>query len=140
MSSHTDTTTREVEKSDAEWRQELSPERYEVLRKAGTEPAFTGAYWDKHDDGVYACAACGAELFDADTKFESGTGWPSFTEPKVAAAIETRKDRSLLMTRTEVLCRRCGGHLGHLFDDGPRDRGGQRYCLNSASLEFKGRS
>ncbi len=139
MASHTDTTPREVEKSDDQWRQELTPGQYEVLRQAGTERPFTGAYWNTHDDGVYTCGACGAELFDASTKFDSGTGWPSFTEPKVAAAVETRTDRSLFMSRTEVLCRRCGGHLGHVFDDGPRDQGGQRYCLNSAALDFKAR-
>ncbi len=127
-----------VERTDAEWRDELTPERYAVLRKAGTEPAFTGEYWDRHDDGVYRCGGCGAELFDANTKFESGTGWPSFTEPMVAEAVELRPDHSHLMRRTEVVCRRCGGHLGHVFDDGP-GLTGQRYCINSASLDFKPR-
>jgi len=127
--------TYSVEKSDAEWREELSPEQYQVLRKAGTERAFTGKYWDCHDDGVYRCAGCGAELFDAGTKFESGTGWPSFTEPMVADAVEIVVDRSHGMAREEVVCRKCGGHLGHVFPDGPGP-GGQRYCMNSASLEL----
>ena len=123
-----------VEKTDAQWREELTPEQYQVLRKAGTERAFTGKYWDNHEDGIYRCAGCGAELFGSDTKFESGSGWPSFTEPKVADAVEVRRDTSHGMIRTEVVCKRCGGHLGHVFDDGPVDRGGMRYCINSCAM------
>jgi peptide-methionine (R)-S-oxide reductase len=124
-----------VKKSDQEWREQLTPAQYEVLRKAGTEPPFSGEYVYNKDSGDYTCAACGAMLFSADTKFESGTGWPSFTEPAVAEAVELRPDNSLFMKRTEVLCRNCGGHLGHVFDDGPGPTG-QRYCINSLALRF----
>ena len=127
----------EIRKTDEEWRAQLTPEQYQVLRKAGTERAFTGEYVDNHADGTYTCAGCGAELFDSETKFESGSGWPSFTEPKVAEAVEIRRDVSHGMVRTEVVCRRCGGHLGHVFEDGPRDRGGLRYCMNSCAMEFQ---
>ncbi len=126
----------EVEKTDEEWRAELPPVQYEILRRKGTEPAFSGKYVQNHDDGEYRCAGCGATLFSSDTKFESGTGWPSFTEPAVADAVELHADHSHGMVRTEVTCRRCGGHLGHVFDDGPQPTG-QRYCMNSASLEFE---
>ena len=125
-----------VEKTESEWRTELTPEQYEVLREQGTERAFTGAYWDAKDEGMYRCAACGAELFSSDTKFDSGTGWPSFYEPMDDGAVETEEDRSLFMKRTEVHCKRCGGHLGHVFEDGPPPTG-LRYCINGVALNFE---
>lgn len=125
-----------IDKSDAEWRAELSPEQFHVCREKGTERPFTGAYYANKEPGVYRCACCGAELFDAETKFDSGTGWPSFWQPADEQAVETDEDRSYGMLRTEVHCRRCGAHLGHVFPDGPRPTG-LRYCINSVSLAFE---
>ena len=126
-----------VQQSEESWKQQLTPEQYHVLREQGTEPAFTGKYWNVHDDGSYHCAACGVLLSESDTKFDSGTGWPSFTAPAVADAVELRDDNSLGMHRTEAVCRNCGSHLGHVFDDGPG--GLPRYCINSLSLNLEKR-
>ena len=125
-----------MNKTEQEWRRELSPERYQVMRQKGTEPPFTGEYTYSKDEGVYRCGACGAELFRSDAKFDSGTGWPSFTEPAVADNVELEPDYSHGMVRTEVKCARCGGHLGHVFDDGPAPTG-KRFCINSCALDLE---
>ena len=130
------TETRKVQKTDEEWKEQLSPEEYEVTRRGGTERPFTGRYWDNHEDGMYRCVACGEELFSSDTKFDSGTGWPSFTEPANLEHVDLRPDNSLGMQRTEVVCKNCGSHLGHVFDDGPGPSG-QRYCINGCALTFE---
>ena len=124
-----------IHKSDGQWRSELTPEQYRILRRAGTERAFTGDLWDVHDEGVYRCAGCGAEVFSSATKFDSGTGWPSFSAPADDQAVETARDWKMVLPRTEVRCSRCGGHLGHVFNDGPLPTG-KRYCINSCALRL----
>jgi peptide-methionine (R)-S-oxide reductase len=132
-------TTAKPNVDEAELRERLTPAQYAVLREGATERPWSGQYVDEHADGAYHCAACGIELFDSNTKFESGSGWPSFTEPAVAEAVELIDDTSHGMKRTEVRCRNCGSHLGHVFDDGPADKGGQRYCINSLALDLQQR-
>lgn len=125
------------QRDETDWKNRLTPQQFEVCRLKGTEPAFTGKYWNNHDSGMYHCVACDAPLFSSQAKFESGSGWPSFDSPAVQENVEIHEDRSYGMVRTEVVCRQCGSHLGHLFPDGPRDTTGMRYCINSASLDFK---
>ncbi|MBI4123160.1 MAG: peptide-methionine (R)-S-oxide reductase MsrB [Parcubacteria group bacterium] len=120
-----------------QWKKKLSKEQYHVMREQGTEAPFSGKYWDSHEKGMFVCAACGAELFSSDTKFDSSSRWPSFTEPANLEHVVLKEDMSYGMKRTEVVCKRCGAHLGHVFDDGPKERGGKRYCINSVCLDLK---
>src|SRR6201995_5336628 len=133
---HNQTDAAAAPKTDSQWREQLSPEQYEVLRNKATEPPFTGEYVNEKRDGTYRCAGCGTELFSSGTKFDSGTGWPSFTEPANLEHVELRPDNAYGMRRTEVICKTCDAHLGHVFDDGPADEGGMRYCINGCALDF----
>lgn len=126
-----------IVKTEEQWKQELTEDQYRILRQGGTEAPFTGEYYNSHEKGMYVCAACGNQLFSSDTKFDSGTGWPSFTDPANRENVELKRDLSHGMERVEVRCKKCGSHLGHVFDDGPSDRGGKRYCINSACLKLR---
>ena len=128
---------KKITRTAEEWAKMLTPQQFHVAREKGTERAFTGAYWDNHDQGMYRCVGCGAPLFDSHDKFDSGSGWPSFTKPVDGTNVETETDKKFMMTRTEVHCAKCDTHLGHLFPDGPKAAGGMRYCINSASLAFE---